>query len=358
VTDVRPEASKPEGGGLGPLVAVGISHHTATVGLREQAALTEPAARALLGDLRSTPAVSAAVVLSTCNRTELYATAAAPGAVALLRGALAARGRLTSEAVAAAGFARTGDAAIGHLFRVAAGLDSMVVGEPEIQHQVRRAVAVAAEEGTLGALAPVFGRALTAGRRVRRETGIARGAVTTASVCIEVARRALGDLAGRDALVIGAGAMAASAARALRRNGAGVVVANRTPAAARGLAAGLGGRGVGLAELPAELARADLVVAATAARAPVVRRPDAARAVRLRSGRPLVLIDLGLPRDVDPVVAGLDGVVLLDIDDLRGTAAANRAGRLLEARRAEAIVAAEVARCRARDRRGALVAAA
>ena len=147
---MRPEASEPQGGGLGPLVAVGISHHTATVGLREQAALTEPAARALFGDLRSTPVVSAAVVLSTCNRTELYATAAAPGAVALLRGALAARGRLSPETVAAAGFHHTGPDALRHLFRVAAGLDSMVVGEPEIQHQVRRSAAVAAEEGMLG----------------------------------------------------------------------------------------------------------------------------------------------------------------------------------------------------------------
>jgi len=164
VTDVRPDASMPEAGGLGPLVAVGISHHTATVGLREQAALTEPAARALLGDLRSTPAVSAAVVLSTCNRTEVYALSSAQDPIEPLRGALAARGRLGPETVAAAGFHHTGPDALRHLFRVAAGLDSMVVGEPEIQHQVRRTAAIAAEEGMLGAAINRAGRAVEARR--------------------------------------------------------------------------------------------------------------------------------------------------------------------------------------------------
>jgi glutamyl-tRNA reductase len=331
----------------GSLLAVGISHRTATVALREQAALTEPAARALLGDLRSMPEVTAAVVLSTCNRTELYALSAAPDPIEPLRGALAARGRLSSEAVAAAGYDRTGAAALEHLFRVAAGLDSLVVGEPEIQHQVRRAAGVAADEGMLGpGLEAVFRAALAAGRRVRRETAIGRGAVSTASVCIALARDALGDLSGRDALVVGAGAMAASAGRALRRNGAGgIVVANRTAATARRLAGDLGGRGIGLDEVAAELARVDLVVACTAAPDPVLRRAHVARVAPARGGRPLVCIDLALPGDIDPAVADLDGVVLLDIDDLRGTAEANRAERALEARRAEAIVAGEVARC-------------
>ena len=148
---MRPVSGAPGATAYGPLVVVGISHRTATVALREQAALTEPAARALLGDLRSMPSTSAAAVLSTCNRTEVYALASAPEPIASLRGALAARGRLGPETVAAAGFHHTGPDALRHLFRVAAGLDSMVVGEPEIQHQVRRSAAVAAEEGMLGA---------------------------------------------------------------------------------------------------------------------------------------------------------------------------------------------------------------
>jgi glutamyl-tRNA reductase len=342
------------------VIAVGISHRTATVSLRERAALSEPAARALLGDLRSTAGVSAAVVLSTCNRTELYATAAAPDAVEALRDALAARGRLSSEAVAAAGFAHTGTAAVEHLFRVAAGLDSLVLGEPEIQHQVRHAAAIAAEAGTLhGELDAAFRHALAAGRRVRRETGIGRGAISTASVGVDLARRALGELCGRSALVIGAGAMASSMARALARHGVDeIVVANRTPAAARRLAGEVGGRGVALPGLAAELTGADLVVACTGAPGPVLRRPEAARALRLRRARPIVVLDLAMPRDVERAVASLEGVVLFDVDDLRLAADANRASRELEARRGEAIVGAEVARFLRRARGPALAAAA
>ncbi len=351
---VRPSAEMlPSAEGpYGSLVAVGLSHRTATVALRERAALTEPAARALLGDLRSMPAVSTAAVLSTCNRTELYAIAAAPGAIDALRGALAARGRLDAEAVAAAGYVYSGPSTLEHLFRVTAGLDSLVLGEPEIQHQVRRAVALAADAGTLrGALREAFRHALAGGRRVRRETGIGRGPVSTASVGVDLARRALGDLRGRHALVVGAGAMASSMARALARNGvAGVVVCNRTPAAARCLAAEVGGRAVAFRRLPAELELADLVVACTGAPEPVLRRRAAVRAVTARGGRPLVCLDLAMPRDVEPSVASLDGVVVFDVDDLRLAADANRSGRALEARRAEAIVAAEVARCLDRAR--------
>jgi glutamyl-tRNA reductase len=343
-----PSAAEP----YASLVAVGISHRTATVALRERAALSEPAARALLGDLRPISAVSAAAVLSTCNRTELYAIATAPDGIEVLREALAARGRLPAEAVAAAGFALAGDDALEHLFRVAAGLDSVVLGEPEIQHQVRRAAALAAEEGTLGrALGEVFRHALGAGRRVRRETGIGRGAVTTASVGVELACRTLGDLRGRHALVLGAGAMASSMARALARNGIGdLVVCNRTVSAARRLAEGVGGRGAGLGRLAAELGRVDLVVACTGAPEPVLRRSVAARALRWRGGRPLVCIDLAMPRDIEATVASLDGVVLFDVDDLRLTADANRGGRAVAARRAEAIVVAEVSRCVERPR--------
>ena len=164
MSTVRPFSGAPGATAYGPLVVVGISHRTATVALRERAALTEPAARALLGDLRSMPSTSAAAVLSTCNRTEVYALSSAPDPIEPLCGALAARGRLGPETVAAAGFHHTGPDALRHLFRVAAGLDSMVVGEPEIQHQVRRSAAVAAEEGMLGAATDRAGRAVEARR--------------------------------------------------------------------------------------------------------------------------------------------------------------------------------------------------
>jgi glutamyl-tRNA reductase len=343
---MRPGAHTLSAQAYGPLVVVGLSHRTAPVAFREQAALTQSTARALLGDLRAMPGVSAAAVLSTCNRTEAYAVVAPPAGVAPLRDALAARGRLRSEQVAAAGYAHTGPDALRHLFRVASGLDSMVVGESEIQHQVRAAAAMAAEEDTLGILDETFRDAVATGRRVRRETGIGRGPVSTASVCVELARHALGNLTGRRALIVGAGPMASSGARALARNGAAqIVVANRTLAHARRLAAELGGRGIGLSALVAEVARADLVVACTGAPAPVLRRAEVAQAVRGRADRPLVIVDLAVPRDVEASVASLDGVVLLDMDDLRLTTEANRAGRAIEALRGEAIVAREVARC-------------
>ena len=345
---------------LESLVAVGVSHRTATIDLRERVALDEPAARALLDDLRASPTLTAAAVLSTCNRTELYALAAAPAAVDALRGALARPRGLSPANLASAGYARRGEAAVAHLFRVAAGLDSAVVGEPEIQHQVRRAAALAAGHGLLDDdLAAVFRHAVAAGRRVRRETGIGRGAVSTASVCVALAGRALGGLCGRRALVLGAGTLASSAARALARRGvAEVVVLNRTPANARRLAQSVGGRSAGLAGLVAELARTDLVVACTGASLPLVRRADAARALRQRHGAPLVCIDLALPRDVEPAVGSLDGVVLLDIDDVRGAADASRSDRALEARTAEAIIAAEVARFAQGARRPPLATAA
>jgi glutamyl-tRNA reductase len=342
--------------GVGSLVAVGVSHQTATIDLRERVALDEPAAGALLADLRAIPGVSAAVVLSTCNRTELYALTAAPTAVDALRGGLAGRSGQSPAGLAAAGYAHRGEDAIAHLFRVAAGLDSAVVGEPEIQHQVRRAAALAAAHELLGdELGAVFRHALACGRRVRRETGIGRGATSTASVCVALAGRALGGLPGRRALVLGAGTMASSAARALARRGvAELVVLNRNPTNARRLARSVGGRSAAPSQLVAELARADLAVACTGASLPVVRRADAARALRRRHIAPLVCIDLALPRDVEPAVGSLDGVVLLDIDDVRRAADASRSDRALEARRAEAIVAADVVRFAHRARHPAL----
>ena len=327
---------------MSALLVLGLSHRTAPLEARERAALPEPAARRLLGALREAPDVAEAVVLSTCNRTEVYAVA---GGAATLARELVAHTALTASELEAVAFVKAGEDAVRHLFRVAAGLDSMVLGEPEIRAQVRRAVDAAAGEGMLGPrLAALFRAALGAGRRVRARTGIGRGAMSTSAVTVELARRALGDLAGCRALFVGAGKMAEATARALLREGVSqVTVANRTPAAAEELAARLGGRGVGLGALRAELAGADLVVACTDAPGPVVRRADVAGALAGRR-KPLVCIDIAVPRDVEPAVAGLDGALVLDLDDLRRVAAANRAGRELEARRAEAIVATEVRR--------------
>jgi glutamyl-tRNA reductase len=333
------------------LLALGLSHRTAPVEQLEKASLAEPAARSVLGALGSHPEVVEAAVLSTCNRSELLAVVAdlARGEATLTR-ALIDHSRITRDEVAEALYVYRGQAAARHLFRVAASLDSMVLGESEIQGQVRAARELAGQEGTLGPLLDrAFVQALETGRRVRSHTLVGAGAVSVSSVAVDLARTALGDLRGRRALLVGAGRAAEATARALMGQGlAEVVVANRTPATATRLAARFGGRAAGLDALADDLAAVDVVISST----------DAARAivdVESFSGerrRPLVLIDIGVPRDIDPRVGALPGVRLHNIDDLRRVAEANLNGRRQEAAKAEAIVAAEVRRFAAWRRSG------
>lgn len=329
------------------VAVLGLSHRTAPVAQREKAALDADGVRSLLRRLMLDPLVDEAAAVSTCNRTEVYVASedAELGREAASR-ALVACSRIGPAELACAHYALYDDAAAGHLFRLAGGLDSMVLGESEVQGQVRAAAALAAEEGALGPLlGGLFRRALTAGGRVRHETGIADGPMSVSSVAVDTARRALPDLASRRVLVVGAGRMAESTARALQRQGAGeLVVANRTLSAARALATCVGGRAVELSALADELLRADIVVCSTDAPHPIVRCTDVAAALIPRPERPLVLIDLAVPRDVEPEVASLRGVVLYDIDDLDRVMERNLEGRRRELARAEHIVGDEVAR--------------
>jgi glutamyl-tRNA reductase len=332
------------------VAVLGLSHRTAPVAQREKAALDADGVRSLLRRLMLDPLVDEAAAVSTCNRTEVYvASDDAEYAHDAAARALVACSRIGPAELACAHYSLYDDAAAGHLFRLAGGLDSMVLGESEVQGQVRAAAALAEEEGALGPLlGGLFRRALAAGGRVRRETGIADGPMSVSSVAVDTARRALPDLASRRVLVVGAGRMAESTARALRRQGAGeLVVANRTLSAARALATCVGGRAVELSALAEELLRADIVVCSTDAPHPIVRATDVAAALIPRPERPLVLIDLAVPRDVEPEVASLRGVVLYDIDDLDRVMERNLEGRRRELARAEHIVADEVARFRA-----------
>jgi glutamyl-tRNA reductase len=292
------------------LVLVGISHRVAPVEVRERVAFDPAAAAAVAQEL------APAVCLSTCNRTELYLEANDAGP------ARAALAELPGV------YELEDDAAALHLFRVAAGLDSLVPGEGEILGQVRSAF----EAGAPGPLLDrVFRQALHVGKRVRHETGIAESPSSVASAAAALAQQVFGDLAGRRVLLIGAGKTAEQAADNLRSRGAELVVANRT--AERG--------DVSLDEIPAELARADIVVSATSAPGIVLRREDVGRRTRR-----LLAIDLAVPRDVDPAVGTLESCFLYDIDDLEGVVEATLAGRRSEAARAEAIVAAEAERFR------------
>jgi glutamyl-tRNA reductase len=334
-------------GAGGRLLILGLSHRTAGVEQREKASLSEPAVRAVLGALRRHPAIAESAAVSTCNRTELLAVVADPARdEATLTRALVEYSRISADELTEARYVHRERSAARHLFRVAASLDSMVLGESEIQGQVRAARELARQEGSLGpVLERAFAQALLTGKRVRSQTHVAAGAVSVSSVAVDLARTALGDLRGRRALLVGAGPAAEATARALLGRGlAEVVVANRTPAAASRLAARFGGRAAGLEALADDVAAVDVVISSTNAARTILDADGLTRALDRERRRPLVLIDIAVPRDVDPRVAELPGVRLHNIDDLRRVAETNLNGRRREAARAETIVAAEVRR--------------
>jgi len=327
------------------LLVFGLSHRTARIEQREKASLAEPAARALLRALAANAAVSDCAVISTCNRTEIAAIAADPGvAAAALSRALVAHSRITAFELARASYRFCDEDAARHLCRVAASLDSMVVGESEVQGQVRAARELARDEGTLGPrLDRAFTCALRAGSRARTRTRLAEGAVSVSSVAVELARAALGDLHGSRALLVGAGRAAEATARALLGHGVSeIVVANRSSLTATRLAARFGGRAVGLDGLARELRDADVVISSTDAPGTVID------ARQVTPGR-RVLIDIAVPRDIDPRAGDLPGVRLHNIDDLDRVVQANLDGRRRAAVRAEAIVELEVRRFAAQD---------
>jgi len=331
--------------GVSSPVGLGLSHRTAPLAVRERLALAPGEAVALMAGLVATDAVDEAVVLSTCNRTELYV--AGPDAAAAERAAVAALAAHAGMSVAALALrlsARRGRGVAEHLFAVAAGLDSMVLGEAEILGQLRRAHELSREAGACGPLLDRLVRdALGAGRRARAGTGIARAGVSVSSAAVELAREALGSLADRRVTLVGAGKSGEVTARVLRGHGVRVLrVANRTPERAAELARRYGAEVAG--DLEAQLADADLVLTATACPHVLVDRAAVERAVARRGGRPLVIVDLAVPRDVDPAVRSLSGVTLLDLDDVQARVTRNRAARQADAGAAEDVVAAEVER--------------
>ena len=319
------------------LVLVGVSHHQAAVELRERAALDRERAAELAGRLAGPS--GEAVCLSTCNRTELY-LADEPGADAEAR-ATAALLELESE-LGPALYRLRDEAAALHLFRVAAGLDSMVPGEGEILGQVRTAYEIGATGPMLDRL---FRQALHAGRKARSQTGIGESPASVSSAAAALAEQVFGDLHGRRILVVGAGKIGDLAARNLLSRGAEIAwIANRSQDRADQLAHSLGARALPLDLVERELATADLVVSSTSAPGFVLERAQVERSLRGRRGRPLLLIDLAVPRDLDPSIHELDGCYLYDIDDLQAVVAETLAERRREAERAEAIVAREAER--------------
>ena len=320
------------------LTLVGVSHHRAPIELRELVALDLEACRTLAEKLGGE-----AVVLSTCNRTELYlvreddAEEEAVAAVTALAGDRAAD-------LAAALYRLRADGAALHLFRVAAGLDSLVPGEGEILGQVRSAF----EAGAPGLLLDhLFRQALHIGRRVRVETAIGESPASVPSAAAALAQQVFGELQGRRVLLLGAGKISEATARNLVSRGAEIaVVANRTLAHGEDLARKLGAQALSLDAVAAELEQADVVVSATGAAGLVLSHETVAHALRARKGRPLLLVDLAVPRDLDPAINGFEGCFLYDVDDLKAVVEETLSGRRGEAARAERLVAEEAERFR------------
>ncbi|PRY52118.1 glutamyl-tRNA reductase [Geodermatophilus tzadiensis] len=302
------------------LLAVGISHQTAPVALLEQFAMTRDDQVKALHELVGSDHVSEALVLATCNRVEVFAEVDRfHGGVAEVSRVLARQAGATVEELSPYVTVHYEDQAVAHLFTVAAGLDSMVVGETQVLGQLRTAYALAQEEGTVArALHPVAQHALRVGKRVHAETGIDRAGQSLVTVSLDRAEARVGPLAGRPVLVVGAGSMGALAATTLSRRGALVTVASRSPESAARLAAAVDGGTAELADLPQAIADVDVLVTCTGATGLVVSTDAVATAMAGRPGRPLAVVDLALPRDVDPGVAALPGVHVVDLALLQG----------------------------------------
>jgi glutamyl-tRNA reductase len=332
---------------MSELLALGVSHKTAPLDLRERLSLTEGSAVGALRELTVAEGIHEAAAISTCNRTELYLVVSdTVEAESTALGVLTRQADIPPTELLGHLYSHRGVEAADHLFRVTAGLDSMIVGEAEIQGQVKRAYELALVEGATGPiLNRLFRGALAAGGRVREETRIGEKGLSIPSVAVELARRTLGDLSERRVLDVGAGETAELVARALVARGvATVVVANRHYDRAIGLAERFSGEAVRFEELPAQLEAADIVVSATNSPHHIVERDDLAQVMATREGRPLLLVDIAVPRDIEPACRELAGVSLHDIDDVQQIAERNASGREAEARRAEPILAAELDR--------------
>jgi glutamyl-tRNA reductase len=331
----------------GDLLALGASHKTASLELRERIALPTGRAARVLAELTEHDAIHEAVALFTCNRTELYLVTADP--VEAENAALAILSRqagLRPTELIGSLYSLRGRETVEHLFAVTGGLDSMIVGEAEIQGQVKRAYEMALVEGVSGPVSNrLFRDALAAGKRVRSETGISRTNVSVSTVAVQLAAQFLGDLSDRRVLVIGAGENAELTARALRDRGVDTMfVANRRYDRALGLAQRFGGRAVTFDDMPRELEAADIVVTSTGAPHQIVGREELEFVAASRMGRPLVLIDLAVPRDIEPSVRDCPGIALYDMDDLQRAVARNMDAREAEAAEALVLVREEVVR--------------
>jgi glutamyl-tRNA reductase len=324
-----------------PLVVLGLSHHSSPVSVRERFAFAEARVPVALQSLRDSGVAEEAVILSTCNRVEIYAVTQLepPGAFTALRKFLLTshdyRDPLTDEI-----YSLSEPQSVHHLFKVACGLDSMVLGETEILGQLKKAYDVALQNGhTGGRLNKAFQRAFNVAKHIRTETNIQRGSVSVGSVAVELAEKIFSRLSDRDVMIIGAGDTSEKTARALLSRGArSVIVSNRTHAKAVALAQELGGRAVPFEGWADEFANIDIVISSTSSPDYILDRVKLAPLMKLRRNRPLLLIDIAVPRDIEPEVNFLEDVYLYNIDDLQAIANDYLKQRQEEVARCEQII--------------------
>ncbi len=323
------------------IVVVGVNHRTAPVEIRERVAVSADALEASVRELKRSDVLAEVMLVATCNRVEVYVTGADADIVAMeARGFFARRGGAGVERHL---YVHRDDAAVRHAFRVCASLDSLVVGEPQILGQMKEAFAIARTAGGVrGTLGRMMSRAFQSAKRVRAETGIANGQVSVASVAVDLARGIFGDLAGRKVLVVGAGKMALGAARALTHQGAVLDIANRSFDKAEQLAREYGGVAHPLADVTLLLQHGDVVVCSTGAERYVLTREDVQSAMKGRRGRALFLIDIAVPRNIDPRAGDLDSVYLYNVDDLERIVAEGSSIRSAAAVAAERVVDTEL----------------
>lgn len=325
------------------IVVVGLSHRTAPIAVRERLAVSKADVPRLLEDLCAAPVLSEAMVVSTCNRLEVIAAVArgadAEASVRTIQTQLGAR----APGVESFLYAHLAADAIRHLFRVAASLDSMVLGEPHILGQVKEAFEQAQSAGSLGQhLRQAVPRALRAAKRVRTETNIGAGSVSIPSVAVDLTQQIFGELKQRVVCLIGSGEMAETVAKLLGQSGAKVLVVGRSPDRVRGLAEQVGGEPREWSQLEQSLIEADVVISSTSAPHYVVDYEQVKRIRRPRRGRSLFFVDLAVPRDIDPRCETLDNVFVYNVDDFSRVVAESQGARLKEAERAEHIVAEAV----------------
>lgn len=320
------------------LLTAGLNHTTADVALRERVSLTGAALDAALRELREQPGVREAAVLSTCNRTEIYCLT--EGVKPDLTAWLARYQQLPEPVLRRAMYEFRAADALRHMMRVAGGLDSLVLGEPQILGQMRDAYARAHDSGVLGAqLARVFQQVFSVAKRIRTETGIGAHPVSVAYAAVSFARHIFADLSKSRALLIGAGEMITLVARHLREQQvASIVVANRTLARAQALAEQVDGEAVTLEELPQALEQADIIISCTASPVPVLGKGTVERALKKRRHRPMFMVDIAVPRDIEPEVGKLGDVYLYTVDDLHEAIESNVRQRREAARDADRLI--------------------